>query len=87
MSWNIALEIKTLLNSPAIAVSALRSLLQQDESIKKSSVDKTNYKIIIDDDGNATLNFENPDVQKEFAAHVIALSKVSKGDETASPSV
>jgi hypothetical protein len=87
MSWNIAFEIKTLLNSPVIAISALRSLLQEDEGIKKSSVDKTNFKIIIDDDGNATLNFENPAVREEFAAHVRALSKVSKGDETASPSV
>ena len=76
MSWKFAIEMKSLLNSPIVAMNALKCLLSEDGAHKERdcSVNQEAFRVIIDDDGNATLNFKNKKVREEFAAHVRALS-------------
>lgn len=61
--------LKNLFNSPEQLLSVMS---RGDMQEAKDDQDR----ILIDEDGNAAVNLESPDVHKDFARHVAALQKV-----------
>ena len=70
------MEMRSLLHSPITAVNALCDLLREERKSPNSDeqTQEVTARVIIDADGNVTLNFKNPQVREEFAHHVQMLS-------------
>ncbi|WP_412916665.1 hypothetical protein [Erwinia sp. MMLR14_017] len=61
--------IKNLFNSPEKLLSVMSRGDMQEAKDDKD-------RILIDEDGNAAVNLESPDVHEDFARHVSALQRV-----------
>jgi len=61
--------IKNLFNSPEKLLSVMARGDMQEAKDDKD-------RILIDEDGNAAVNLESPEVHQDFARHVMALQRV-----------
>lgn len=69
-------EALQLLKSPVIAWKELASRIRNQSESESSTADSTEAKVLIDKDGNATLNLNNAEVQAEMQKHIAALASI-----------
>jgi hypothetical protein len=76
MKHGLASEARHLLRSPLVAFKEVFSLLSGEREHSRDEKADKSVKIIIDSDGNATLNLRNEEVQRAMKAHIDALAEI-----------
>lgn len=78
MKNRIRVETVQLLLAPIVALKELKGLIVQvgqDDDNEHSS--KSTARILLDKDGNATLNLDNEDVKRQMREHLEALESIN----------
>lgn len=79
MLWNsCAADVKALIGSPIVAISALLDLFHKQEDKALEEGKERVARVIIDKDGNATLNFKNPEVKEALEKQVRLLAEANR---------
>lgn len=78
MTNRIRSEAVQLLLSPMVALRDLKFFITGSNADKDDDqqVNQNDLRILIDKDGNATLNLDNAEVRKQMQAHIEALAKI-----------
>ena len=73
----LSTEAQHLLTAPSVVVDALKEFFfAKGKDFSAVSEECENSRIILDRDGNITLNLKSPDVQSELKQHFANLKKV-----------